>query len=564
MSKESSPLVVKGEGLHLEDFLAVSRPPWRAVSLDPSAGERMKASRGWVQKAANPEGGAVRVPIYGCNTGFGINREVAIPKKDLVRLSRNLLTSHAAGVGPEFPDEVVRGAMLLRANALSRGLSGCRPVVASTLLEMLNKGVTPVVPVYGSVGGSGDLAPLSHMALVLSLDPGEARGARGDGESGRARLRGSGEILSGAEAMERAGIPRLLLLEKEALALNNGTQFVTSVTGHAVAEAGRVFGASITAAAMSLEAMMGNADFLDERLNAARGFPGQLRVAADMRRLITGSRLVFEEAVDRQGYLEYLQELAAGGCPEPFPKEGVHNPYSLRCTPQVAGASLDALEYVRAAVEREFNSVNDNPLILLDSDRENKSFSGGNFHGAPVAMAADFLKIAACEIGSISERRTALLLDSKFNRGLPDFLIEGKGLNSGLMVTQYMAAGLVAENRVLAHPACVDNVTTGNAFEDHVSMGAHGARQARQIVGNAATIVAVELLCAFQALHLRQSRLAAGGGGFAPGAGTAAAAERIRSLGVQPYLADRPPAGDTEKLLRAVVEGQFEPARLGV
>ncbi|HXI04276.1 MAG TPA: aromatic amino acid lyase, partial [Candidatus Saccharimonadales bacterium] len=374
---------------------------------------------------------------------------------------------------------------------------------------------------------------------------------------------GSAEVLTGAEAMMRAGIERLVLEEKEALALNNGTQFVTSVTGLAVSEAASVASASVVAAAMTLEAVRGNADFLDERLNAARGFPGQVKVASMMRDLTAGSRLVFDEATDRRAYVEYLEARAAGRPVDPFPKEGVHNAYSIRCTPQVLGASVDAMGYVLAAVEREFNSVNDNPLILVDSERENKSFSGGNFHGAPVAMAADFLKIAACEVGSLSERRTALLLDGKFNRGLPDFLIEGKGLNSGLMVTQYMSAGLVAENRVLAHPASVDSVPTGNAFEDHVSMGTHGARQAREIVHNVATIVAVELLCARQALWLREKLMSGAGEAFTPGKGTRAAIETIRSLGVEPYASDRSPAPDIDILRTAVLDGTIAASRQG-
>jgi histidine ammonia-lyase len=318
-----------------------------------------------------------------------------------------------------------------------------------------------------------------------------------------------------------------------------------------------VASAATVAAAMSLEAIRGNPDFLDETLNAARGFPGQVQVAATMRELGAGSRLIFDEAADRASYLEYLERRAAGNEVKPYPKEGVHDPYSIRTSPQVIGACLDAMEWVRGAVEREFNSVNDNPLILVGAARENKSFSGGNFHGAPVAMAADFLKIAACEVGSISERRTALLLDSRFNRGLPDFLIEGRGLNSGLMVTQYLAAGLVAENRVLAHPASVDSIPTGNGFEDHVSMGTHGARQAREILNNAVTVVAVELLCAYQALHLREKGMSAAGEAFTPGRGTRAAAEMIRALGVEPYVTDRSPSPDIDRLRAAVLDGIF-------
>ncbi len=552
-----TPLTIRGEGLTLAQFLAVAGAPGVNVVLDPAAEERMKASRAWVEQAARTGPGTLRVPIYGCNTGFGINREVAISRDDLLKLSRNLLTSHAVGVGPEFPRDAVRGAMLLRANALARGYSGCRAEIVRTLLDMLNLGVTPVVPVYGSVGGSGDLAPLSHMALVLSRDP-DAGDVAGEAvESGRARFAGSTEVLAGAEAMRRAGIPTLVLLEKEALALNNGTQFVTAVTALALSEALRVASAATVAAAMTLEAIRGNPDFLDEALNAARGFPGQVQVAATMRELCAGSRLIFDEAADRAGYLEYLERRAAGNEVKPYPKEGVHDPYSIRTSPQVMGACLDAMEWVRGAVEREFNSVNDNPLILVGAARENKSFSGGNFHGAPVAMAADFLKIAACEAGSISERRTALLLDSRFNRGLPDFLIEGRGLNSGLMVTQYLAAGLVAENRVLAHPASVDSIPTGNGFEDHVSMGTHGARQAREIAGNAATIVAVEILCAFQALHLREKQLRAAGESFKPGQGTRAALEEIKALGVKPYLSDRSPAPDIERLRSGVLDGRL-------
>jgi histidine ammonia-lyase len=548
-------LVVKGEGLSLEDLLAVARSPHREVALDAGARKGMAASRAWVESATR---GPMRSAIYGCNTGFGINREIAIGSDDLKRLSRNLLVSHATGVGPDFPDEVVRAAMILRANALAKGYSGCRPEVVETLLEMLNRGVTPRVPVYGSVGGSGDLAPLSHMAVVLSLSPEEAEGEAGPHDSGRAHLRGHGEVFSGAEAMRQAGIPRLLLLEKEALALNNGTQFVTAQTALALADARRLARAGSAAAAMTLEAVRGNADFLEERLNAARGFPGQLAVSAAMRRMIAGSRLVFDHAADRDAYLAYLGERKAGRATHPFPKEGIHSPYSIRCAPQALGASEDTLSFVRATVEREMNSANDNPLIFVEADRENKSFSGGNFHGEPVAMAADFLKIAVCEIGALSERRAALLLDSKFNRGLPDFLIEDTGLNSGLMVTQYLAAGLVAENRILAHPASVDSLPTGNGFEDHVSMGTHGARQAAEITSNAATIVAVELLCAFQALFLRERGMARAAEAFTPGRGTRKAIDVIRGLGVEPYLVDRSPSPDIDRIRTAILEGWFD------
>lgn len=555
-------LHVRGSGLTLADFLSVAGAPYRETALDAGAAARVALSRAWVEEItrSGPEG--MRAAIYGCNTGFGINREIAIQDADLRRLSRNLLVSHATGVGPDFPEEVVRGAMLLRANALAKGLSGCRVEVVSTLLAMLNGGVTPCVPIYGSVGGSGDLAPLSHMALVLSLDPGEAAGKAGTYDSGRARVRGHDGVLTGAEAMRRAKIPRLLLLEKEALALNNGTQFITSLAALACAGGARLAGAASVAAAMTLEAVRGNSDFLEERLNAARGFPGQMEVSAAMRRVIEGSRLVFDYASDRDAYLRYLEEKRAGKAPASFPKEGIHSAYSIRCAPQALGASLDTLSFVGATVEREMNSANDNPLIFLDAPRDNKSFSGGNFHGEPVAMAADFLKIALCEIGSLSERRAALLLDSKFNRGLPDFLIEDSGLNSGLMVTQYMAAGLVAENRVLAHPASVDSIPTGNGFEDHVSMGTHGARQAREILGNAATVVAVELLCAYQALHLREKQVKRAGEAFVPGRGTQAAVAAIRALGVGPYLADRSPSPDIERLRTAILEGRFTASAL--
>jgi len=417
------------------------------------------------------------------------------------------------------------------------------------------------VPTYGSVGGSGDLAPLSHMALVLSLDPEEATGKTGLFDSGRARLRGNGEALPGAAAMRKSGIRRILLQEKEALALNNGTQFITSLTALAAADARALVDASAVAAALTLEAVRGNADFLEERLNEARGFPGQVRIAAAMRKMIRGSGMIYDDAADRAAYLANVEARRTGNDVAPYPKEGIHNAYSIRCTPQVVGASVDALDYVTGVVEREMNSANDNPLILLEAARDNKSFSGGNFHGAPVAMAADFLKIALCEIGAVSERRTAILLDSKFNAGLPDFLIEGRGLNSGLMVTQYLAAGLVAENRVLAHPASVDSIPTGNAFEDHVSMGTHGARQAREILANVATILAVELLCGFQALYLREKQVGKSAA-FQPGAGTQAALAAIRSADVDPYTTDRSPSRDIGKLRDAILAGKLTPAAL--
>jgi len=558
------PISVRGEGLSLRDFTAVARPPHREAALDPAAAARMAASRAWVEEVTRSGPDGMQAAIYGCNTGFGINREIAIPDGDLKRLSRNLLLSHATGVGPDFPDEVVRGAMLLRANALAKGLSGCRVEVVSTLLSMLNRGVTPCVPTYGSVGGSGDLAPLSHMALVLSLDPDEAAGRPGKYDTGRARLRGHDDVLDGAEAMRRAGLARLLLLEKEALALNNGTQFITSITALACADAGRITGAATLVAAMTLEAVRGNADFLEERLHAARGFPGQISVSTAMRKIVAGSRLVFDYAADRDAYLRFLEEKRAGRTAGSFPKEGIHSAYSIRCSPQVIGAAADALAFVSGTVEREMNSANDNPLIFLDVARDNKSFSGGNFHGEPIAMAADFLKIALCEIGALSERRAALLLDSRFNRGLPDFLAEDTGLNSGLMLTQYMAAGLVAENKVLAHPASVDSIPTGNGFEDHVSMGTHGARQAREILGNVATVIAVEALCAFQALHLRERRMKRDGEAFEPGAGTRAGLDAIRALGVEPYAADRSPAPDIERIRGAVLDGRLgAPSLLG-
>ncbi len=461
-----SPLLVDGEGLTIEDVLAVARSG-RPVALAPAAREQVQRCRAWVDQVI-AEGEQV---VYGLNTGFGSLAGVIVPTASGERLMHNLIVSHAAGLGDPLPEEVVRAAMLIRANTLARGYSGIRLETLELLLEMLNRGVHPVVPEKGSLGASGDLAPLSHMILVLARDP--------DGTvepSGEAFYQG--ERLPGAEAMTRAGLQRVVLQAKEGLALNNGTAVSTALATLALADAEQALRQSEIALALTMEAMCGVPDALDERVHRLRNHPGQEASAAAVRRLLEGSTLV--GSADR-----------------------VQDAYSLRCAPQVLGSARDALDYVRQVLERELNAVTDNPLIFVDLDRPNKAISAGNFHGEPVALAADVLSIAMAEVGSIAERRIFRMLARDLNAGLPAMLVEDSGLNAGLMIPQYVAAALVSQSKTLAHPDSVDSIPTCEDQEDHVSMSANAALHARQIVWNVQRVVAIELLCAAQAVDLR-------------------------------------------------------------
>jgi len=473
-------VIIRGEGLTIEDVVRVARHG-EAVGLAPAALERIAASRRLVDRFVAEE----RV-IYGITTGFGKFAEVVISRADARRLQKNLIMSHAAGVGDPLPEEAVRAAMLLRVNALAKGFSGVRPETLQLLVAMLNEGVTPVIPEQGSLGASGDLAPLAHMVLVM-LGLGEAthRGRR----------------LPGAEALAVAGLQPVELEAKEGLALINGTQIMTAVGALALHDAEVLARTADAVAALTVDALRGIVTAFDPRVQAVRPHPGQKLVAENLRRLLANSTLATQ-----QGELR------------------VQDAYALRCIPQVHGASRDAIGYVRGVVERELNSATDNPLIFPDDEAV---ISGGNFHGQPVALAMDFLGIAASELANIAERRVERLVNPALS-GLPAFLTRSGGLNSGLMIAQYTAAALVSENKVLAHPASVDSIPSSANQEDHVSMGTIAARKALRIVANARNVLAIELLCAAQALDLRPE--AAQGARLRPGDGSGALYHRLREV----------------------------------
>lgn len=409
-------------------------------------------------------------PVYGINTGFGIFADRRIRPDESAQLSRNLILSHAIGTGPALPAEVVRGAMLVRANTLARGCSGVRLEVVETLLEMLNRGVTPVVPSQGSLGSSGDLGPLSHMALVWTTDHLDREEDSGWAEYG-------GVVMTGKAAMAEAGIPRLVLGPKEGLAVNNGATFSAALAALSVWDAAYLVEVADMGLSMSLEAMLGTIAAFDPRLHAARNHPGQIAVADHIKQLTAGSTLMN----------------AAGR---------VQDAYSLRCAPQVHGPVRDTLAFVSQVVEREINAATDNPLLFAPGD----AISGGNFHGEPVGLVMDYLGIALSELAAIAERRVFRLTDGKLNDGLPPMLVdtpEAAGLNSGLMMPQYTAASLVLENQTLAHPDSVHSLPTSGEQEDHNANAMTAARHTRQILDNTAHVLAIELYTAARALDLR-------------------------------------------------------------
>ncbi|MFW9767459.1 MAG: histidine ammonia-lyase [Candidatus Thorarchaeota archaeon] len=449
------PVMVDGESLTLEDVVQVARYN-EPVLLHESTIPRISSSRAVVE-AAIKEGKVV----YGINTGFGDLSDVCISSVDLAKLQVNLIRSHSVGVGDPFPVEVVRGMMLLRANALAKGYSGVRLEVISTLIELLNKDVTPVVPQQGSVGSSGDLAPLAHMALVMI----------GEGEAVY-----KGDRMDGAKALKKAGIRSLELQAKEGVALINGTQPMASVGAITVYDAFDTVKDAMIAAAMSLEALRGTRVAFDERIHTIRPHEGQTDVAVAMRVLLPDS--------------EINKSHADCGV--------VQDAYSLRCIPQVIGATLDTIRYVQSVIETELNSATDNPLVFSD---DNTVVSGGNFHGQPIALAMDFLSIALAELANISERRINRLVNPHLS-GLPAFLTTEGGLESGMMIAQYTAAALVSENKGLAHPASVDSIPTSADQEDHVSMGTIAARKASNILGNIRNVIAIEYMCAAQGIDL--------------------------------------------------------------
>ena len=488
-----------GSSLNVEAVLKVARHHEK-VELDAAGRRQVEHSRAAVEKLLASE-----KPVYGISTGFGDLSRIWISPEEREKLQRNLILSHAAGVGECLPKDAVRAAMLMRANSLAKGYSGIRPETLDMILAMLNNDVYPAVPCKGSVGASGDLSPLSHVALVMM---------------GEGKAFVDGRKVHGREALLTAGLQPIALGGKEGLALINGTQIMTAVGTLVWHDAANLMKAADIAAAMSLEALRGTRTAFDLRISQARPHPGQLATCGNMLRLTADSQI-----------MESHQNCGK-----------VQDAYSLRCIPQVHGASRDALRRTLETLDIEMNSATDNPLILPDTG---EVISGGNFHGQPVALVMDHMKIAVAEIGSIAERRINRMLDAHLSE-LPPFLTAYPGVDSGLMITQYTAAALVSENKVLSHPACVDSIPTSANQEDHVSMGTIAARQAREILENVRHVVAIEMLVATQGLDFLRP--------LAPGIGVRAAYEAIRRE--IPHLEeDRVPAEDIETIYRMLVDG---------
>lgn len=490
---------ITGQTLTLEELVQVAR--FRApVEMAPEARERIRRSRKVIDDFVDRE-----EVVYGVTTGIGKFCEIFINKENCVTLQKNIIITHAAGAGEPFATEVVRGIILLRLNNFAKGFSGIREETVDTMIAMLNKGVHPIIPQKGSLGASGDLAPLSHMVLpIIGLGQAEYEGT----------------VYSGKQAMEKAGIPTIDLYAKEGVALINGTQVMTSVGALALYDALALAKTADIAASLTFEACNGIVTALDEKVHQVRPHKGQLATAKNLRRMLDGSEMTTEQAQIR-----------------------VQDPYTLRCVPQIHGATKNALAYIREQVELEMNSVTDNPIIFPDTTQV---ISGGNFHGQPMALSFDFLGIAAAELADVAERRIERLVNPQLNYGLPGFLVPDGGLNSGYMILQYTAAALVSENKVLAHPSSVDSIPSSANQEDHVSMGTIGARKARDIVGNVRRVLATELVCAVQAIDLRGKKQL--------GTGTAAAYDVIRSV-VPTMKNDREVYGDVNACEKLLIEG---------
>jgi len=492
-----------GDDLTIEDVWAVAVEGARATLAD-AARDRMEAARAVVDRAAHGRS----EHTYGVNTGFGRFVSQTIPEELTEELQLRLLRSHACGVGEAYPDEVVRAAMLLRANALAKGRSGARPELVELLLECLDRGVLPVVPSRGSVGASGDLAPLAHLALPLV----------GEGEAWF-----DGERLLGRDALERAGLEPTTLLAKEGLSLVNGTQFMAAFGALGLVRARRLAKAADLACAVTLEAVQGSRSSFIPQVHALRPLRGQQDSAANVLLLLEGSAI----------------NEAHRWC------DKVQDAYSLRCAPQVHGAARDLLDYVGYTVSVELNAATDNPLVLVEDDL---LVSNGNFHGQPLAFALDALAMAVAEVANIAERRIERLVNPSLSGGLPPFLTTDGGLNSGFMIPQYVAASLVSENKVLAHPASVDSIPTSAGQEDHVSMGNAAGLKAWQVLANAEWAVAIELLAGVQGVEFLAP--------LEPGRGVAAARAFVREL--SPRLTDdRPLGGEIDAVAAAIRDGSL-------
>ncbi|MGB4237097.1 MAG: histidine ammonia-lyase [Bacillota bacterium] len=494
-----SKVFIDGRTLTYEDVVAVARG-YKSVDIASEVRDQVERTRRVLEDILAQD----RV-IYGVNTGFGHLASVRISDEELCKLQENLIISHAAGTGDPFPDEVVRAMILLRANSLARGLSGVRYELIEALVSLVNHDICPIIPEQGSLGASGDLAPLAHLALALL---------------GKGKVRMGGMLMDAALALERAGISPLTLMPKEGIGLINGTQAMTAVGAIALYDAVVLAITADAAASMSIEALRGIPDAFRPCLHQARPHQGQMECAEFISRLLEGSRLV-----SAPGELR------------------VQDAYSIRCIPQVHGATRDVLEYVRKVINTEINSVSDNPLVFPDG----QVISAGNFHGQPVALAMDFLSIATAELGNISERRIERLLNPALS-GLPPFLAVQGGINSGFMISQYTAASLVSENKVLSAPASTDSIPVSASQEDHVSMGTIAARKARAVVKNVARILAIELMCACQALEFQ------GPEKLAPG--TRKVYDLVRQV-LPPLEEDRWLHPDIEAITELVTEGRI-------
>lgn len=476
------PLTISGTELKVDDVVDVAHG--RTVTLDPAAYAKIERSRQAVEKLVAQE-----EVVYGITTGFGRFKDKIISGDQVKKLQVNLVRSHAVGVGPDLPESVVRAMLVVRANTLAIGCSGVRPQIIELLIDMLNHHLHPRIPAQGSLGASGDLAPLAHLALVLI----------GEGEAWV-----NGKLTNGRTALETCNLKPITLEAKEGLALLNGTTFMVGMGALQVRRAIDLALTADIAACMTLEALFGTDRAYDARVHAARPHPRQIECAAFLRQLLAGSQLL--RAHDPMN---------------------VQDPYTLRCVPQVHGAVRDAIAYAQWVIDIELNAVNDNPIIFVDEKTDEVDvISAGNFHGEPIAIAMDYMKLALTEIGNMSERRMARLVDADSNHGvLPMFLTRLGGLESGLMMAQYTAAALASENKVLVHPASADTIPSSANVEDHVSMGATAVRQAAQILNHTETIVAIELLGAAQGIDLRRQMM---GPDKQCGRGTAVAYQLIR------------------------------------
>lgn len=474
-------VLINGHDLTVEEVIRVCRND-EEVLLTDEAVAAVKKARAYIEKKLEE-----KAVIYGLTTGFGKFANVVISPEETADLQRNLIISHTCALGNPYPRQCVRAAMLLRCNALSRGNSGIRLETLQTLIDMLNKGVHPIIPEKGSLGASGDLAPLSHIALGLI---------------GEGRAEYMGEVMNAADAMEAAGITPVVLAAKEGLALNNGTQMMTAVGVNVLWDAMKLQKVADIACALTGEALHAIKKAYDHKVHDLRGHAGQKTVAENMLALLDGSANAL-----------------------PLQPTKVQDPYTLRCIPQIHGASRDAISYAYDMVSREINAVTDNPLVFPDDD---EVISGGNFHGQPMALTFDFLKIAISELANVSERRTERLVNPALSEGLPAFLTKHGGVCSGFMIAQYAAASMVSENKVYDHPASVDSIPSSANQEDHVSMGTTSARTAAMVLDNTQKVIGIELAAAAQAIWLRQENGEHGIDNLAPA--TKAAYDYIRSV----------------------------------